>query len=47
MDMDFYLVIYYSYMFKTLGYWINYIENNKNPLNEWNVILICYVMEFF
>jgi len=47
MDMDFYLTMCQSYVFETLGYWINYVEKTKDPLNEWNVILIYYVIEFF
>jgi hypothetical protein len=33
-------------MFETLGYWMNYVLKLKDPLNEWNVILIYYVMNF-
>jgi hypothetical protein len=33
-------------MFETLGYRMNYVLKNKDPLNEWNVILIYYVMNF-
>jgi len=33
-------------LFETLGYLINYILKTKNALNEWNVILIYYVMNF-
>jgi len=25
---------------------MNYVSETKNPLNEWNVILIYYVMDF-
>jgi hypothetical protein len=25
---------------------MNYVKKNKDPLNEWNVILIYYVMGF-
>jgi hypothetical protein len=32
-------------VFKTLGYWINYILKTKDPLKELNVILIYYVMK--
>ncbi len=31
-----------------LKFWdMNYVSKIKNPLNEWNVILIYYVMDFF
>jgi hypothetical protein len=33
-------------VFETLGYWMNYVLKTKDPLNEWNVILIYYVMDF-
>jgi hypothetical protein len=33
-------------MFETLGYWMNYVLKTKDPLKEWNVILIYYVMDF-
>ncbi len=33
-------------MFETLGYWMNYFQKTKDPLNEWNVILIYYGMDF-
>jgi hypothetical protein len=33
-------------MFEILGYWTNYVLKTKDPLNEWNVILIYYVMDF-
>jgi hypothetical protein len=33
-------------MFETLGNWMNRVLKTKNPLNEWNVILIYYVMDF-
>jgi hypothetical protein len=33
-------------VFETLKYWMNYILKIKDPLNEWNVILIYYVMDF-
>jgi hypothetical protein len=33
-------------MFETLEYWMNYILKTKDALNEWNVILIYYVMDF-
>ncbi len=46
MDMDFYLTICQSYVFETLGYWMNYVKKIKDPLNEWNVILTYYVMDF-
>jgi len=26
--------------FETLGYWMNHVFKTKDPLNEWNVILI-------
>jgi hypothetical protein len=26
---------------------MNYVQETKDPLNEWNVILIYYVMDFF
>jgi hypothetical protein len=47
MDMDFYLTMCLSYVFETLGYWMNHVWETKDPLNEWNVILIYYVMDFF
>jgi len=34
-------------VFETLGYWMNYILKANDALNEWNVILIYYVMGFF
>jgi hypothetical protein len=46
MYMDFYLTICQSYVFETLGYWMIHILKIKEPLNEWNVILIYYVMNF-
>jgi hypothetical protein len=42
MDMDF---LSYN-VFETLGYWMNHVLKNKDPLNERNVILIYYVMDF-
>jgi len=33
-------------VFETLGYWMSYVLKTKDPLNEWNVILIYYVMDF-
>ena len=33
-------------MFKNLGHWMNYVQETDDPLNEWNVILIYYVMDF-
>jgi hypothetical protein len=33
-------------VFETLVYWMNYVLKTKDPLNEWNVILIYYVMDF-
>jgi hypothetical protein len=33
-------------MFETLRYWMNYVFKTKNPLNEWNVILTYYVMDY-
>jgi hypothetical protein len=33
-------------MFETLGYRMNYVLKTKDPLNEWNVILIYYNMNF-
>jgi hypothetical protein len=33
-------------VFETLEYYMNYVLKNKNPLNEWNVILIYYIMDF-
>jgi hypothetical protein len=46
MDMDFYLTMCWSYVFETLGYWMNYVLRTKIPLNELNVILIYYVINF-
>jgi hypothetical protein len=46
MDMDFYFTMCWSYVFKTLGHWMNYVLKTKDPLNEWNMILIDYVMDF-
>jgi hypothetical protein len=46
MDMDFYLTMCNYYVFGTLEYWMNHVKKTKNPLNEWNVILIYYVMDF-
>ncbi len=46
MDMDFYLTMCYSYVFETLRYWMNHVKKIKDPSNEWNVILIYYVMDF-
>jgi hypothetical protein len=34
-------------MFETLGYWMNHVLKTKNQSNEWNVILIYFVMDFF
>jgi len=34
------------YVFETLGYWMNYVKKTKDPLNEWTVILIYYVVDF-
>ncbi len=45
--MNFYLTMCLSYVFETFGYWMNYVLKTKNVLNEWNVILIYYVMNFF
>ncbi len=42
-DMDFYLTICQFHVFETLVYQMKKI---KGPLNEWNVILIYYVMDF-
>jgi hypothetical protein len=47
MDMDFYFTMCSFYVFETLGHWMNYVLKTKYPLNEWNVILIYYVMNFF
>jgi hypothetical protein len=47
MDMDFYVTMCSSYVFETLGYWMNCVLKTKDPLNEWNVILIYYVMDIF
>ncbi len=44
--MDFYLTMCNYYVFGTLEYWMNHVKKTKNPLNEWNVILIYYVMDF-
>jgi hypothetical protein len=44
--MNFYFTMCLFYMFETLGYWMNYVLTTKDPLNEWNVILIYYVMDF-
>jgi hypothetical protein len=33
-------------VFETWGYSMNYVLKTKDPLNEWNVILIYYVMDF-
>jgi hypothetical protein len=33
-------------MFETLGYWMNRVFETKNPLNEWNVILIIMLWTF-
>jgi hypothetical protein len=33
-------------MFETLGHWTNYVSKTKDPLNEWNLILIYFVMDF-
>ncbi len=46
MDMDFYFTMHLSYVFEILGYWMNYVEETKENLNDWNVILIYYVMDF-
>jgi hypothetical protein len=46
MDMVFYLTMCQSYVFETLGYWMDYVLKIKDPLNEWNVILLYYVMDF-
>ncbi len=46
MDMDFYFTMCWSYVFETLGYWMNHVLKTKDPLNEWNVILIYYVTGF-
>jgi hypothetical protein len=46
MDMDFYFTMCYSYVFETLRHWMNYVLKTKHPINEWNVILIYYVMDF-
>jgi hypothetical protein len=45
MDMYFYFTCVSFNVFETLGYWMNYVLKNKDPLNEWNVILIYYVMD--
>jgi hypothetical protein len=45
MDMYFYFTCVSLNVFETLGYWMNYVLINKDPLNEWNVILIYYVMD--
>jgi hypothetical protein len=42
-NMDFYFTMCQSYVFETLGHWMNYVIKIKDPLNEWNVILIYYV----
>jgi hypothetical protein len=34
------------YVFETLGYLMNYVKKTKDPLNERNVILIYYVVDF-
>jgi hypothetical protein len=47
MNMDFYLILYKSHVFKTLGSRLIFVYKTKDSLNEWNMILIYYVMDFF